>query len=220
MNAATSGKAMKAAVKIGVCVLLITAGAVGIARLRQTTRHLEAQVLESRERTRVLQDLRAENQRLLALTERVAQNAPESALAIRSALLRARRTVAELEQRADHAGLRGGPATAPTETSRDPETALTRLEYFVNAGRDTPSTAIQTLVWAATKGDEEKLAETLSVAGAAREKADILLARLPESERAKYTPESLAALAVTGELLRGTAMQIAGQSIDVPTVRP
>jgi hypothetical protein len=94
----------------------------------------------------------------------------------------------------------------------------TRLEHFQNVGRGTPTAALQTLVWSAIKGDDAMLAELLVASGPAREKANALLQRLPVDSRKNFpTPESLAALAVTGEILKGGVLEILGQNLLDPS---
>mgnify|MGYP001570303026 CR=1 FL=1 len=69
-----------------------------------------------------------------------------------------------------------------------------------NAGKATPSAAAETLMWAADGGDVETLAKSIFLEPAAREKAEGILARLPDSMRATYdTPEKLVALLMARE---------------------
>ena len=86
------------------------------------------------------------------------------------------------------------------------------MEHFQNAGQATPGAAFQTFVWAAMKGEDATLAGMIAFPGAAREKAEAVVAALPAEVQAKYpTPEKLAALFFANAL---TAMN-AAQVVDV-----
>lgn len=90
----------------------------------------------------------------------------------------------------------------------DPEQALTKLENFQNVGRDTPAHALQTLVWAAMKGDEATLTSGILLDEKATHRAEMLLARLPDGIRGQYNAEKLAALWFEGTVLDSAAAQI------------
>ena len=63
------------------------------------------------------------------------------------------------------------------------------------------------------KGDDRVLSTALTMPEIDRQKADALLARLPEDTRKKYpTAESLAAIAVAGEILKGGALELPGET--------
>jgi hypothetical protein len=94
---------------------------------------------------------------------------------------------------------------------RDPEQAMTKLEYFQNVGRDTPAHALQTIVWAAMKGDEPALNAGLVLEEKALERAKVLISRLPETTRNQMSPEKLAALWFEGTVLDVPAAQILRQ---------
>jgi hypothetical protein len=81
-----------------------------------------------------------------------------------------------------------------------------------NAGRSTPASAAETLFWATDSGNVEVLANAITLDQAAREKAEAILARMPDSVRATYdTPEKLVALLLARESdIR--AMQVLGES--------
>jgi hypothetical protein len=197
--------------------VLIAVAVFGIVRLRQNTARLQRQAAELRQRSHAREELREENRRLQSLSAHVARNDADSVRAIHADLIQARRELAELEQRAREVRAKAAERSAAMDANRDPEKALTRLEHFQNLGRGTPGMAVQTLVWAAIKGEDAVLVDALAVTGAEREKAEAFLARLPEASRVKYpTPESLAALAVMGEILRGGALQIVGHTMVDP----
>jgi len=202
---------MKAALSIGLLVALAALAGWGVLRLRQNSSRLEHQRAALKQQNRTLESLREENRRLQALTAQVQRGDADASRAIQAELAQARREVAELEQRAKNALAKQAARSVAVDANRDPEKALTRLEYFQNAGQATPSAAFQTMVWAAMKGDEVALRNLCYLDEATRQKAQALLASLPESAREKYpTPESLVALAVAGEMMRGSVLQITG----------
>jgi hypothetical protein len=82
-----------------------------------------------------------------------------------------------------------------------------------NAGRGTPSAAIETLFWASDGGEVETLAASILLEPDAREKALALLARLPDAVRAQYdTPEKFIALFMAREG-DARAMQVLTENI-------
>jgi hypothetical protein len=205
---------MKTALRICVAACVIAAIVFGIARLRLHNSRLRSQVAELRRQVAGLAELRADQQRLNALTVHARSDDADSVRAVNADVDQARRELAELEQRALAGHARLHERAAAVEANRDPEKAPVRLEHFQNVGRGTPAHAFQTLVHAAARGDEALLIGTLAVVDATREAAEALLARLPAAARAKYpTPEHLAALAVIAELTRGNALQITGGAV-------
>jgi hypothetical protein len=133
----------------------------------------------------------------------------EAARAIEKDIAETRRQLAELEERARWGSAKSTERSAAMETSRDPEKGLTRLEHFQNVGRASPVAAFQTLVWAALNGDDAALSTACYLDDATRQKAQALFGRLPDADQQKFrTPESLAALAVSGEMMKGTALHI------------
>lgn len=118
----------------------------------------------------------------------------------RSAVAKRREIIAESDRRLANLDAR------PDGT--DPEEALTKLERFRNVGRDTPAHAVQTLVWAALKGDEPAVETALVLDPRAARRADALLAGLPEPTRVEQSPERLAALWFEGTVVDVPAAQI------------
>jgi hypothetical protein len=96
----------------------------------------------------------------------------------------------------------------------DPRLGLTRLEYFQNRGQATPSAALETLVWAALKGDEATLADVTTLNSATRAKAQAFIAQLSTEDRAKWTPEKLGQLWFNGLFTELSAVQIVGETTD------
>jgi hypothetical protein len=198
--------------KIGLAaVLLALLGAASVLLHWQNDR-LRFRIADARRNPVAAEPLRVENARLQSAITRAHENDGGAERAIHEELVRARREVAEAEQRAAlrHAELRAqaaGDAEA-LATNRDPQRGLVRLENFANAGQATPSAAFQTLVWAALKGDEATLARLLLLSPPARSAAEELIASLPEDMRRPWTPEKLAALAITSVVMDVSAAAI------------
>ncbi|MEO5960419.1 MAG: hypothetical protein ABIZ49_01635, partial [Opitutaceae bacterium] len=185
------------------------------ARLRQRIEALRHGQAESGR-------LRDDNRRAKALLAQIAGDKEAAARAIDTEVGRLRGEVAALEKRAvEGRGIAAAQLVAEDEalaTNRDPEKGFVRAEFAGNAGHATPGAAMQTLVWSALKGDDEAMARTVALSGAVREKAEALLARLPEEARPKYpTPEKLAGLFFARMILKELeAFQIAGVTMNDP----
>jgi hypothetical protein len=154
-----------------------------------------------------------DNRRLEAFIAQARSDRTTADPAIDTELARLRTEVASAERRAhqSHAeamAQRDRDAQA-LATNRDPRQGLTRLEYFTDAGQATPEGAFQSFVWAATQGKDDRLAGLIHIDGAAREKADALVATLSEADRVKFpTAERVAALFVADAITMHTAAQI------------
>jgi len=96
--------------------------------------------------------------------------------------------------------------------SSSPPLNLLPSSAWKNAGRSTPSAAAETMMWATDSGNVEALASAITLDQAAREKAEAILARMPDSVRTTYnTPEKLVALLLARESdIR--AMQVLGEN--------
>ena len=198
---------------ISLVVLLVLGGAFGLMRLRGHRANLEKELAALQRHQRVLAAAQQENERLRTVSAQMTRTDSAATGGRQQEVERLRREVSELELRAhtrrEHLKMSHAAETSALAINRDPELGMTRLEHFRNAGRETPRAAFQTLVWAAMKGDDRVLPAALTMSDPARQKADALLARLPEDARRKYpTAESLAAIAVAGEMLKGGAMEI------------
>ena len=205
------------ALTIVLLVLLFAAGAFGLIRLRGHRANLEKELAALQRQQRALAAARQENERLQTVSAQTTRTDPMAIGERQTEVERLRREVTELEQRAlnrsEQLKATRAAETSSLATNRNPELGMTRLEHFGNVGRATPRAAFQTLVWAAMKGDDRVLATALAMPEPAREKADALLARLPEDARKKYpTAESLAAIAVAGEMLKGGALELPGET--------
>jgi hypothetical protein len=196
--------------------LLVTGAALGFLHLQnvQLRRRLERQHPVQQQAAQ----LREENTRLRALAVGQTQNAQAAVAAVRGQIEQARNEIAALEkaaaaQRAEAAARAARDADALV-VNRDPMTGLTRLEHFRDLGQGTPVAAFETMVHAALRGDEAALARLFTMPPATRAQADALLSRLPEEARARWTPEKLATLWVTGALTELPALQITGQRFE------
>ena len=212
---------MKTGPKIGLLIALAALAGWGGLHLRQNSSRLRDELAGLKQQGRTLESWREENRRMRTLIAQVQRNDADAARAIQADLAEARQEIAELERRAKAASANDAGGSVVAEANRDPEKALTRLEYFQNVGQATPAAAFQTLVWAAMKDDEVALRDLCYLDDATRQKAQALLASLPEAAREKYpNPESLIALAVAGELMKGSVLQIEGYTaMDSSTVR-
>jgi hypothetical protein len=200
---------MKFVLLVCIAAALLGAGLVGTISLHRhgALRRLQVAALqEQRDRRR-----RAPAEvRPMPITTSAAgetTNASAAAQPAESAKLRAE--IAALEKRAEEHFASQSEATDAPATNRDPEKGMTRLEYFRNAGQATPAAAFQTLVWAAMKGNDRAMAQTIGVADGARQEVQELIATLPESEREKYsTPESVIALFLAKAMVLVSAIQV------------
>lgn len=81
-----------------------------------------------------------------------------------------------------------------------------------NMGRNTPEAATETALWAATGGDVETLAGSLTFNADGRARADQWFASLSEGVRQQYgTPEKVIALLIARDAANLTGMQVIGQ---------
>ena len=180
-----------------------------IVYLHRDNAKLQTQVIALRGRDAPLTRMVEENQRAREFLAREKTDANEAARALHQDVVRLRSEVRELEEYARAAAAQKAAATAALAANLDPEMGLALLENFHNVGRGTPGAAVQTLIWAVLQAEERALVASLALASDAREEALQLLAHLPDSARATYpTPENLAALMVTNEILRVDAVQI------------
>lgn len=197
---------------LALCVSVLALGAVAGLHLRnralaaevQRLRRASAQSVAAAVTTSPLQS---------ASDQRAERAPPDGARAAELADLRAR--VRAREEQAARAY--AAQAFDASETSRDPETGLTRLEHLRNVGRATPSAAVQTLFWAVLHGEGQVLTEAISIDETGRGRAREFLSRLDETQRAKWpTPESLMALVLSEGVLKVSAIQILETTLDGP----
>jgi hypothetical protein len=193
------------------------AGIFGLVRLHQKTIRLEADLAGLKHSTAgqgeadEREKLREENRRLATLLAQTRRGEGKSPEAIHAELEKTRSELVVLERRAQESAADAAHRAAVAEENRDPEKGMARLEYFQNVGRATPAAALQTIGWAAIKGENATLVAALSLTDAARQKATDFLAGLSEEARRRYpTAESLAALEATGEIVDVAAVKITG----------
>jgi hypothetical protein len=202
---------------LGCLGVTIGAASLGIWRLHQRTSQLEFRAAELRRSVEApaaqaqVAEERDELQRLHALVAQIKQGGLAASVAVTAEVERARREISALETAAQRAASALPNRTSEIEENRDPEKALARLEYFQNAGRSSPEAVVQTTVWAALKGDAATLASCVTTTDEARHLAVNWLSSLPPEARGKYpSPESLAALILSDEILKSAAAEIKG----------
>jgi hypothetical protein len=200
---------------LGLCVVL---GVGGIFVVREDNDRLRRRLAEQRQQDTQVARLREENRGTKELIARFEAGEAEGARALRAELARAREEVARLEKGAVVADeqKRAQLAREAQELvgNRDPERGVTRLEHFRSVGQATPTAAVQTLVWAGLKGDEATLGQLVELTPEARARAEAIIARLPESERASWTPEKISGLFVTALVVDVPALRILETKLD------
>jgi hypothetical protein len=143
---------------------------------------------------------RAEHQRL-----QTAQVAPEQLAALRAdhaAVTRLRDELETLRREADQRPPEPAPAPPPKKIS---------AAEWKNAGRATPTAAVETVLWAAAGGDIDALAKAVVFDAKVRPSVDAFFAALPPALREQYgTPERLVAFFTAKDIPLG-AMTIVGQ---------
>ncbi|MBI5382186.1 MAG: hypothetical protein HZA31_09835 [Opitutae bacterium] len=81
-----------------------------------------------------------------------------------------------------------------TDSSGPPPGGFIPVGSLKNAGRGKPTAAVETLLWAATQGEIDTLANSLLLDPNARTKADAWFARLPPESQAQFgSPEKVLA---------------------------
>ena len=202
--------------KIGLPLLFLGLCLGAYVQLRKANARLSPQVAAARARTEQTLRLRADNRRLQAMVERAKTDEDDALRAIHGEALQARVEVEQLEQRAEQrraAKLAKDRATSAALTSnRDLTKGPMLLENCSNVGRATPVDALQTLVWAGLKGDDDLVASMIGLDGKSRAALGALLAILPPGAREKYpTPEKMAALVWADMLMSVSAVRVVAQ---------
>jgi hypothetical protein len=112
------------------------------------------------------------------------------------------------------AALQANEAAAETSNAPDEGDALETVPAgeWIYAGRATPRAALESVLWAASHGDIEHLAELLGFTDEARTKADAIYSQLPEASKQEYaSPERVVATLLAGSFPKSaTAMTIVG----------
>jgi len=152
-----------------------------------------------------------------SLVARTSESGGDAAGALHAEVVRLRGEIADLEMRAEERHAKGQANGAALAANRDPEKGLVLIENFRHVGRSSPSAVFQTMVWAATKGDDQLAASLLTFDVGARAQAEALISALPEGVRAKYpSPESLAALFFAEVVTGHEAARILSQTLQDP----
>lgn len=203
--------------KVILVALAVLLGTAGLTLLHLENRRLERRLRADTARAREATRLREDNARLERLFAHQHESDDAARALVRRDLEAMRAEIAQLEKNAaqQHAA-RVATTTRDTvalEANRDPRVGPTRLEYFQNRGQATPSAALETLVWAALKGDEATLAAVTALNSATRAKAEAFIAQLPADDRANWTPEKLGRLWFTGLFSEIPGLQIIGETL-------
>lgn len=203
--------------KLVVACALIGAVAVALGLLHLDNNRLRRLVAQRAAQQRPIVEAREENTRLKGLLASATQDSDEAAATWRTQLSQTREEIAALETRAAerHAEkvARAAREAATLATNRDVRQGLVRLEFLQDRGQLTPTAAFETLIWAALKGDQDKLGELCIMPAETRARARALIARLPDDAKATWTPEKLATLWLTGAVVDMTALHVTGESI-------
>ena len=201
--------------KIAAVGLMLAGGMAGTVLLQLDNRRLRQRIAEARGQKERSDRLRDANRQAQELLDRARTDGDDGKRAIHADVVRLREEVAGLEKRAEETSAKlRAQHQADVEalaSNRDPQRGLVRLENFQAAGRSTPAATFQTFVWAAMKGEDGTLAGMIALPDTAQERAEAVVAALPEAVRTKYsTPEKLAALFFADALTGKTAAQIVG----------
>ncbi|MES2696293.1 MAG: hypothetical protein V4773_22670 [Verrucomicrobiota bacterium] len=98
------------------------------------------------------------------------------------------------------------------KSSESIATKITPTAQLRNAGRATPQAATETALWAATGGDVDALAGSLTFNDAGRARADQWFASLSDATRNQYgSAEKVIALLIAKDAAGLTGMQVLGQ---------
>jgi hypothetical protein len=196
---------------------VLAAAVMGLEFSRQ--RHGK-ELAELRIQTRAFIRQHSENESANAGVARGAEQGMGAGLTFETERKNAREEIAWLEQRAlarrskmlDEVQRRkAADVFALTNDNRNPDKGLVKLEYFKDVARGTPRAALQTLVWAALKGENGSLASGFVVEGRARERAEVLLDALPQGENRAVSLAQLGALWFTSTMLDIPALTIVGE---------
>jgi hypothetical protein len=182
--------------------IALSALATAITVVKLDNTRLRKQLAAAQRQQSAVLDQRDENNRLRTLVAQAKIDERAAAKAVRARVLQLREELDRLEKHAasTHALGRQKAAqdAAALANNRDLRVGLVRLEHLTDAGRATPAAALQTLLWAALKGDDAQLASVISLSRTTREQASALLVNLPAQVRSTWTPEKLGALFFTG----------------------
>jgi hypothetical protein len=204
--------------KAGVVLIVVAIGAAAFVVQRQSDAQLREEVALLRREVGELA-----RQRDAARTERPAARVAADTTSAqqendRAEIARLREELNALKAKAQEFGqvtqsLKSAIAAAGTGKSATDAlpVRLTPITEWKNAGKGTPSAAVETVLWAAAGGDVDTIANSVELTPSAREKAQALFDRLPEATRAQYgSPEKLMALMMAKDADKVSGLQVLG----------
>jgi hypothetical protein len=159
----------------------------------QSGAQLRDEIALLRDENRQIAQLRAENAKLVAAQPPVAEL--ERLQADRTAVVQLRAEIEKLKAGVDERERAlNSPAAIAKPTAESTALPMVPANSWKNAGRATPSAAVETVMWAASHGEVDLLASMLSFEPEIRRSVDNFFAAIPESMRAQYgTVERLVA---------------------------
>lgn len=216
MNRPTLGKPALA-------VLCFCAAAAGLVLLHRDNLRLQREVakLASKSPDRERAQLQEDRVRLEAVAAASTQGAGAVHEQLQAALAEAAALAKQAEDRRTQKEAKAARNAYLLANNHDPTVGPVRLENVENRGRATPTDALQTIIWAALKGDDAELAKSITMLPLTRTQAEEYLARLPVEARASWTPEKLVTLWATYVMNDVSALQITGEtmtSVEAATV--
>jgi hypothetical protein len=182
----------KAVLALGIPALMIAVIIFAVIRREEATRRLRAELAALVRQRTDLTELRQEN-RDLAMKQISVEE-----------LARLRREHAEMERlRREIDGLKHHQSSGLSPTAGDNGTMVPAVDWK-SAGKETPKTAFESVLWAATHQDIDSLASLLSFSAKTRAAADEFFAQLPDSVRTQYgSPEKIAATMLAANMPSG-----------------
>jgi uncharacterized protein YoxC len=196
-------------------VVVVAFGIAGFLVQQRNTEALDNDVKELRaslERVNhELQVVKDQSQKLAAAQVVVAPDGASAKTSQASEFAELREQVAALKKQTagitqviKEAQARAGDAAVATK--------LVPVNEWKNAGRATPGSTAETVLWAAAGGDVATIANAITLTDSARQKAEAIFARLSEQTRAEYgNVDNLAALMIAKDAATVTGMQVLGQ---------
>ena len=179
--------------------LLLAAGA-WLGRQHQQTEALQVRLTEARQAATARTALAAEIRRLQQLLPDAAEL--DRLREERAALDRLRRELNDLRLRADQR-VRHPLPPADEPTPRGPGPDVPAADW-VNHGRSDPIDTVQTVLWAASTGNVDALADSLLLSS----QADAILADVPAELRQPYGSNTRLAAALAAQEFAWQSMQI------------
>lgn len=201
-------------------LLLVASCLLGAHAVQRNNRRLASRIAEAERHHAALERRADEERRWREAATRAAAGDAAARDALHAEAARLRAQIADRERRAaaEHAvqTAQADRRNAAYATDGDPTHGFVRVDEFREQGQATPGAAFQTLVWAASAGNEAALSKLMHVPEAARTRAEALIASLPEAARATWTPEKLAALSIAATVAKVSALQITGETYVSP----